>query len=37
MLAEAETVLFLGVAWPSAEAEMFPPNPAANIDQIFIS
>jgi hypothetical protein len=22
---------------PSAEAEMFPPNPAANIDQKFIS
>jgi hypothetical protein len=35
--AEAETFFFLGVAWPSPEAEMFPPNPAANIDQKFIS
>jgi hypothetical protein len=35
--AEAETFLFLGVARPSPEAEMFPPNPAANIDQKFIS
>jgi hypothetical protein len=35
--AEAQTFLFLGVARPSPEAEMFPSNPAANIDQKFIS
>jgi hypothetical protein len=35
--AEAETFLFLGVARPSPEAEMFPPNPAANIEQPILS